>query len=71
MRAGLRWVLLIAVVLVAVYGGVSYVIASGVTEAERNAQDGHPSEHGLQFEDVEFPSRTGDVTLVGWYIPRR
>ena len=68
MRLGLRWVLLIAVVLVAVYGGVSYVIASGVTEAERNAQEDHPSEHGLQFEDVEFPSRTGDVTLAGWYI---
>lgn len=68
MRAGLRWVLLIAVVLVAFYGGVSYVIASGVTEAERNAQEDHPSEHGLQFEDVEFRSRTGDVTLAGWYI---
>ena len=68
MRAGLRWVLLIAVVLVTVYGGVSYVIASDVTEAERNAQEDHPSEHSLQFEDVEFRSRTGDVTLAGWYI---
>ncbi len=68
MRVGLRWVILIAIVLVAVYGGLSYIIATGVTEAERIAQEDHPSEHGLQFEDVEFPSRTGDVTLAGWYL---
>ena len=58
------------VVLLAVgYTGVSYVIASGVTAAEREEQHDHPSDYGLMYEDVEFPSRKGDVTLEGWYLP--
>ena len=58
------------VVLLAVgYAGVSYLIASGVTAAEREEQHDHPSDYGLRYEDVEFPSRKGDVTLEGWYLP--
>ena len=41
----------------------------GVTKAEREGQEDHPSNHDLQFVDVEFPSRDGEVTLSGWYIP--
>ena len=29
----------------------------------------HPTDYGLEYEDVEFPSRKGDVTLMGWYLP--
>ena len=59
-----------AIVLLAVaYAGVSYVIASGVTAAEREEQHDHPSDYGLRYEDVEFLSRKGDVTLEGWYLP--
>ena len=58
-----------AVVLFAVlYGLVSYMIASGVTKADREPQEDHPSVYGLSFEDVEFASRGGDVRLEGWYI---
>ena len=57
------------VLLAAAYAGVSYVIASGVTAAEREEQEDHPSDYGLRYEDVEFLSRKGDVTLEGWYLP--
>ena len=57
------------VLLAAAYAGVSYLIASGVTAAEREEQHDHPSDYGLRYEDVEFLSRKGDVTLEGWYLP--
>ncbi len=52
-----------------VYGYASFLIASGVTKAERKAQDDSPAAYGLQFQDVEFISRKGDVTLRGWFLP--
>lgn len=58
----------ILVFLLVVYGLISFVIASSVTKADRKEQEDHPSAYGLEFEDVEFVSRRGDVTLRGWYI---
>ena len=70
MRRALRWGIPAAVVLlVVVYGLVSYFIALGVTKAERKDQEDHPTAYGLQFEEVEFISRRGDVNLSGWNIP--
>ena len=66
LRLGLPIVLL---VLIVVYLLISYLIASGVTKAERKDQEDHPSVYGLVFEEVEFPSRKSDVTLSGWYLP--
>ena len=60
--------LALVLLLAAGYVGVSYFIASGVTVAEREEQEDHPSEYGLRYEDVEFLSRKGDVTLEGWYL---
>ena len=57
------------VTIVILYGLVSFLIAQGVTKADRKAQEDHPSNYGLVFEDVEFPSRRGDVMLSGWYLP--
>ena len=64
-----RRAVLVLVLLLAVGYAVSYLIASGVTAAEREEQHDHPSDYGLMYEDVEFPSRKGDVTLEGWYLP--
>ena len=69
MRRAVRWGTLITVLLLfLIYGAVSYLIASGVTKAERKEQEDHPAAHGLAFEDVEFASRDGDVNLSGWHI---
>ena len=56
------------VFLLVVYGLISFIIASSVTKADRKDQEDHPSAYGLEFEDVEFVSRGGDITLRGWYI---
>ena len=70
MRRAIRWGIPAAVVLLGlIYGLVSYLIASGVTKAERKEQEDHPSAHGLAFEDVEFTPRDGDLALSGWLIP--
>ena len=47
---------------------VSYMVASGVTKAERHPQETHPSSFDLDFEDVEFLSRDNDIVLKGWFI---
>ena len=59
----------LALFFLVVYLGVSYFVASGVTRAERTEFDDHPSDYGLTYEDVDFLSRKGDVTLQGWYLP--
>ena len=56
------------VLLLVVYSLISFVIASSVSKADRKEQEDHPSAYGLEFEDMEFVSRRGDVTLRGWYI---
>lgn len=62
--------LLVALVMLAVvYGLVSFLITQGVTKADRDPQEDHPSNYGLVFEDVEFPSRRGGLMLSGWYLP--
>ncbi len=70
-RAGMyKWgVLALAILLFVAYAGVSYFIASGVTRAELVEFEDHPTDYGLEYEDVEFVSRKGDVTLMGWYLP--
>ena len=60
-RIARRAALVLVVLMTAGYAGVSYLIASGVTAAEREEQHDHPSDYGLLYEDVEFPSRKGDV----------
>jgi len=55
--------------LVAAYVLIAFLIARGVTQAEREALEGAPSDLGLAFEAVSFPSRQGDIMLDGWYIP--
>ena len=57
--------IVIAVMLV-LYGVASFMIANGVTKAEREEHEGHPSEYGLKFEEVEFLSRGGELRLRGW-----
>ena len=57
------------VLLVVIYGLISFLIVQGVTKADRHPQEEHPSDYNLVFEDVEFASHRGDVALRGWYLP--
>ena len=70
MKRRLKWAISVSIVLVVIaYVGISYLIATGITKAERKEQEDHPSTHGLSFEEVEFVSREEDVNLKGWYLP--
>ncbi len=65
----LRWsIMALVILLLMAYGYIAYLMASGVTKAERNLPDRTPTEYGLSYEDVEFPSRGGAVELRGWLI---
>jgi dipeptidyl aminopeptidase/acylaminoacyl peptidase len=61
--------LLLLLVLAIAYGAISWQMASAVTEAERKPLEATPASVGLDYQEVSFPSRRGDVTLKGWYIP--
>lgn len=70
MRRGVKvGVPILLVLLVAGYGFTAFLIASGVTKAERKLQEDHPAAYGLEFQEVQFVSRQGDTVLSGWYIP--
>ena len=65
----LRWgILAVFILIFLAYGYVSYLMASGVTRAERNPPELSPTEFGLAYEEVEFTSRGGGVSLSGWLI---
>lgn len=69
-RRAIRWgIPTIVVLLITTYGFISFTITSGITKYERKPQEDNPAAYGLQYEDVEFVSRGGDMTLSGWYIP--
>jgi pimeloyl-ACP methyl ester carboxylesterase len=71
-RQWLKWALVAASVLaVAGYLLISYLIASGITKADRKTQEDQPSNYGLAYEDVSFLSRRGDVKLEGWLVHGR
>ena len=69
MWQALKWAVpILLTLLVVAYGLISYLIASGVASVDRKPQEDDPAAHGLTYEDVEFQSRKGGVTLSGWYV---
>lgn len=61
-------IILGALALAPLYLLVSYLIASGVTNAEESELVDSPADYGIEFESARFMSRRGDVTLDGWYM---
>lgn len=59
---------LFLLVLLAIIGYAAWV-AHKMTSLEWVAVFGHPSELGLQWEDVTFPSRRDEVLVSSWYLP--
>jgi fermentation-respiration switch protein FrsA (DUF1100 family) len=53
----------------AVVSGVAAWVAYQMTRLSRYEVWGHPTEFGLAYEDVVFPSRRDKVSLRGWYLP--
>ena len=49
--------------------GIATWVAHHLTLVKRLPVQGHPSQFGLAYEDVVFPSRKDQVPLRGWYLP--
>jgi dipeptidyl aminopeptidase/acylaminoacyl peptidase len=58
---------LIVFVLVTIFG-ISAWVAHEMTQTRRLPVYGHPTELGLDYEDVTFPSRNDRIPLKGWYL---
>jgi pimeloyl-ACP methyl ester carboxylesterase len=66
----IKWgVPVLLVLLIAVYGYISFMITSGLTNWDRQQQADEPGNYALQYEEVEFTSRGDAITLDGWYLP--
>jgi uncharacterized protein len=49
--------------------GIAAWVAHNMTLLKRVPVYGHPSQFGLVYEDVTFPSKNDNVPLRGWYLP--
>ena len=71
-RPSMRWALRVLVVLVLVsvvaYLGISWKYADGVTRVTRDPLKKTPAYVQASYEDVSFQSRDG-LTLRGWWFP--
>lgn len=61
--------LVLALFCLAVYLGISAVIAAATIWISRVPLPDTPASSGLAYEDVSFRSRVDNVGLKGWYIP--
>ncbi len=66
----IKWgVPVLLVLLITLYGYISFMITSGLTNWDRKQQEDEPGNYGLQYKEVEFTSRGDAITLDGWYLP--
>jgi pimeloyl-ACP methyl ester carboxylesterase len=61
--------LVLALFCLAVYLGISAVIAAATIWISRVPLPDTPASSGMTYEDVAFLSRVDNVALKGWYIP--
>ena len=68
-----RWTITTALLFSALfsfaYAGVSVYVASNLAYAPQVVPTTTPKAYGLQYQTVEFPSRTDHIGLQGWFIP--
>lgn len=68
-RRWLKRVVLYAAIGIGVWWAVCGLIAYGFVHPSRFAVRQMPSDAGMRFESVSFPSRTDGLTLRGWWVP--
>jgi fermentation-respiration switch protein FrsA (DUF1100 family) len=65
LKVGLALVVLVVIAFFGVAGFLGY----SLTRVERVWVEESPTQFGLDYEDVSFPSIGDDLTLRGWYLP--
>ena len=71
MKKFLKWFAIsVPILLVVIYIGVSAVVANTLTTPKRDfTAANNPGKFNLAYQDVRFPSRSGDATIAGWFFP--
>ncbi|MGD9142924.1 MAG: alpha/beta hydrolase [Dehalococcoidia bacterium] len=69
MRLWLKIVIGVVAFLVIAFLGLSAFMGHSMTRVTRIALAESPADYGLDYEDVEFPSREDKLTIRGWYLP--
>jgi pimeloyl-ACP methyl ester carboxylesterase len=71
-RRVLKWIaIVVPVLLVVAYLAVGAVAAETLTRPKRDfSVQENPATFNLAYQDVRFPSRSGDAQIAGWFIPR-
>ena len=64
-------VLALLLVALLVCAGIAAFVGWKLTHPAARALDEYPQAYGLVHENVQFPSRTHDVTLQGWFLPTK
>jgi fermentation-respiration switch protein FrsA (DUF1100 family) len=70
-----RWLsyktlLVLSAVVFCLYLGIGFFMTMTLTRPHRHLNPAvSPGAQGLAFDDISFPSRGGEVTLSGWFIP--
>ena len=67
-----RWLKITAItaaVILLIYTGLSIFGSIAIMHIPRLTTVGSPSDVGLSYQDVSFPTRGDGLTLKGWYIP--
>jgi fermentation-respiration switch protein FrsA (DUF1100 family) len=65
----LKIVIVIILVLVVAFLGISAYLGNSMTAVERLPITETPEICGLAYEEVSFPSRVDELSLSGWYLP--
>jgi pimeloyl-ACP methyl ester carboxylesterase len=60
---------LIVVLALAAAAGYAVLVGWKLTHPRRKALTASPSDYGLAYRDIRFPSRGGDEELQGWHLP--
>jgi pimeloyl-ACP methyl ester carboxylesterase len=67
-RVLLTAVAFLAMLVIAIYAGISAVVADNFSRPERHPVTNTPAAYGLAYEPVEFMSAVDNIRLEGWYI---
>lgn len=64
------WIAISAIILLAVTVcvGISVHVGNSMTHPEKKPIDQFPSDYGMDYQDISFPSRGNDINLAGWVI---
>lgn len=68
MKKWLKYGLILIVVLIVVFVGVSGYMGYSMTRQDRVPLLRNPGDVGLAFEDIVFPDKDGELILKGWFL---